>query len=337
MALIDMVSQLTEEVPALSRPQAKRYINRAWRVVEDACTWSYQLQQGSFSTPNVTTAGTFTCALDSNTITGDATASAAWAALPFYWRPAVQQIRAQGFSIYSIIAYDDTDPNAIILTLDRPFTDPLPNFSNVGYQMFMQYIAAPPRFKRWLTIADMFNCWALDLWSSKRTVDLTDPARLYTSNPAMCFGVGEDQRGAKTTTPSATIGQQLYELYPTPQTKIGYQTYYVQLHGPLVNNSDTLPFPITEGVVIDKALTYAYRWAESRKDVMAAKGSGASYITLKRDSETEFATRLKTLRLEDRDAVDSYQVNMRAATNSFRGLMPYFNSTAGRANMGFGG
>ena len=74
----------------------------------------------------------------------------------------------------------------------------------------------------------------------------------------------------------------------------------------LVNNSDTLPPPIDEEVVTQKALTWAYRDAEARKDIMAAKGSGGNYLGLKKESETDFLTRLKTLRLLDRDAVDSY-------------------------------
>lgn len=333
MALIDMTSELTEIVPAMSRGRARRLINRAWKVVQDSCLWSFQLNQGGFSTPEITTAGTFSVTLGQSTITGDATASAAWQALPSYWAPTLQQIRAQGFSIYSVIAMDTTNPNAVVLTLDRPFVDPLPFFTGVGYQMFQAYIPAPLRFKRWLTIADMFNCWSLDIWTSRRTIDLADPARLYTSNPSMALGLGQDRRGAGTLYASATLGQQLFELYPNPQTEISYQTYYVAEAPYLINNSDTLPDPIDEELVTQKALTWAYRDAEGRKDIMAAKGAGANFLALKKDSETDFLARLKTLRLLDRDAVDSYKANMKSATTGFQG-MPYYNAPAGRANMG---
>ncbi len=332
MAFIDMTSEITDLVPKLSRVRAKRLINRALRYVEDSCLWSFQLGQGGFSTPEVTTGGSISCVLNSNQITCDATASAEMLALPFYWSPTVQQIRAQGFSIYSIIALDSTNPDAVVLTLDRPFIDPLPFFTGVGYQMFQAYIAAPPRFKRWLTIADMFDCWSLDIWTSKRTIDLDDPARLYTSNPDTAMGIGQDMRGKGTATPSATLGQQLYELYPNPQTQISYQTYFAQYAGPLVNNSDTLPEPITEEVVTQKALTWAYRDAEARKDVLAARGSGANFLALKKEAEADFLYRLKTLRLLDRDAVNAYMVQMNGALAGFK--MAYFNAPAGRANMG---
>ena len=331
--LIDMVSELEKLVPGLSRIRAKTLVNRAFQYVQDSCLWSFQLQRGGFSTPEVTTAGTISCTLGQNTITGDSVASAAWIAQPLYWAPTLQQIRAQGFSIYSVIAMDITNPSAVVLTLDRPFVDPLPFFTGVGYQMFQAYIAAPPRFKRWLTIADMFNCWALDIWTARRTIDLRDPARLYTSNPAMALAMGQDLRGGGTPNQSATYQQQLYELYPNPQTEIAYQTYFVQDWPQLVSNSDTLPPPIDDEVVTQKALTWAYRDAESRKDVMAAKGSGGNYLALKKDSEEDFLVRLKTLRLKDRDAVDSYFADMKSAT---AGLMPYYNPMSGTANMGIG-
>ncbi|MDE2099389.1 MAG: hypothetical protein KGL39_19210 [Patescibacteria group bacterium] len=334
MALIDMASELSEAIPSLDRVYAKTLVKRAYRYVCDSNLWSFQLAQGGFSTPNITTAGSISIpgGINSNTIVGDATASAAWTALPFYFSPTVQQIRANGYSIYSIIAIDTTNPNAVVLTLDRPFIDPLVSYTGVGYQMFQAYIAAPKGFKRWLNIADMFNCWSLDIWTSRRTVNMVDPARLYTSNPICVFGLGADQRGYGTPNASSTIGQQLYELYPNPSTAISYQTYYVWEGPDLVNNSDTVPFPITQDVVLEKAKTYAYEWAEARKDVMAAKGSGANYVTLKRDAEATFQSRLKSLRLLDKDAVDAFNINMGGFMQRYR--MPYFNSPAGRANMG---
>lgn len=335
MAFVDMKAELSDAIPGMSRVYAGTLINRAYRVVRDSNLWSFQLGQGGFSTPNVTTGGSISVPfIGSNQIIGDAAASAQWSALPFYWAPTFQQIRAQGYSIYSIIAMDTTIPTAVVLTLDRPFIDPLPFMTGVGYQMFQAYIPAPPHFKRWLNVADMFNCWALDIWTSRRTINQDDSTRLYTSNPRALLGLGTDQRGAGTTTPSSTLGQQLYELYPNPSTKISYQTYYVVQGADLVSNSDEFPYPITQEVVLSKARTYAYEWAEARKDVMAAKGSGANYSLLKKEGEAEFLARLKTIRLIDKDQVDSYNVNMQ---NSLNGLMPYFNAQVGRANMGRGG
>ena len=325
MALVDMSSEITDLVPALGRVRARKLINRAWKIVQDSCLWSFQLAQGSFSTPPITTAGTMTCTLGSNQVTGDAVASAAWLALPFYWRATTQQFRAQGYSVYSVIALDSTNPAAVVLTLDRNFTDPLPFYSGVAYQMYGAYIPMPVGFKRFLSVADMFDCWTMDIWTPRRTLDYYDPPRLVSSNPTVCAPLGADRRGAGTATPSATLNQQLIELYPYPTYPIAYQWYAVIEAPYLVNNSDTLPPPIDEEVVTQKALTWAYRDAEARKDIMAAKGSAGNYLGLKKESETDFLTRLKTLRLLDRDAVDSYQANVSMATQGFTNRA-YFNS-----------
>ena len=318
-------------MPALSRVRAKRLINRAWKIVQDSSLWSFQLQQGGFSTPNISTAGSCTFALGSDQVTGDAAASAQWLALPFYWSPTTQQIRAQGYSVYSIIAMDTTDPNAVVLTLDRNFVDPLPFYTGVAYQMYGAYIPAPIGFKRWLTVADMFDQWSMDIWTGRRTQDLIDPARQVSSNPYRMLPLGTDRRGAGTGTPSATLNQQLYEMYPYPTTEIAYQWYAVVEWPYLVNPSDTLPSPIDEEVVTQKALTWAYRDSEARRDIMAAKGSGGNFLGLKKDSEADFLTRLKTLRLMDREAVDAFEIDMRAAT---KGLTagPFFNSQTMRSS-----
>lgn len=332
---IDLKAELAQAIPGLSRIYAGTLINRAWNVIRQANLWSFQLGQGGFSTPGVTTAGSITVSggLGSSTLIGNAAATSAWAALPFYFIPTVQQIRVTGYSIYSIISYD-TVINApfATLTLDRPFIDPLPSFSGVGYQMFQAFIPAPPNFMRWLSVADMFNCYALDIWTSRRTIDLRDPARLYTSNPCCMLPIGIDARGAGTPNASATVGQMLYELYPTPTTAISYQTYFVTRGASLVNNSDELPYPISNDLVLSKARSYAYEWAEARKDVMTAKGSGANYAGLKKMAEDEFLSRLKHTRLLDRDLVDAFNVRMNAMMSTYR--QPYFNSTSGRANMG---
>ena len=337
MAFIDLKAELAQSIPGLSRIYAGTLVKRALQRVLDSNLWSFQLQQYGFSTPNVMTAGTIsipTPVLGGTTIIGDATATAAWLNLPFYFLPTVQQIRANGYSIYSIIAYDNgqdpvNSPNYpfATLTLDRPFIDPLPFTTDVAYQMFQAYIPAPPQFKRWLTVADMFNCWALDVWTSRRSIDIRDPARLYTSDPNYILPYGTDARPG-----SATFGQMLYELYPNPQTAISYQCYYVSQGPQLVNNSDTLPYPLSEDLILSQARCYAYEWAESRKDVMAAKGSGANYSNLLKEAKADHLNFLKTTRLLDKDQVDSFMVNMNDFVSSYK--MPYFNAAIGRANMG---
>ena len=333
MAFVDMFSEITELVPSLSRVRAKKLVNRALKYVQDSNLWSFQLLQGGFSTPNISTEGSISIPyLGSSQIIGDVNASAQWQSLPFIWAPTTQQIRAQGYSIYSVIAidYGTINPPYATLTLDRPFIDPLPSLTGVGYQMYQAYQPMPVGFRRFLSCMDMFDMWFMDIWTSRRTEDLRDPTRLISSNPYRMLPLGTDRRGAGTPTPSATLNQQLYEMYPYPTTEIAYQWYAVIDWPELAANSDTLPPQITEEVVVQKALTWAYRDAESRKDIMAAKGSGGNYLALKKQAEEDFLIRLKTLRLLDRDAVDSFMVDLQSFNRGF--VRPWYSSQSMRSS-----
>lgn len=342
MSFLSMKSELAEAIPGMSRIYAGTLINRAWGVVRDSALWSFQLQQGGFATAALVNSGTVTVTPTppSNQVVGDATASAAWAALtwPFI---TMYQFRVEGYSIYSVIGVDFTNPAAVVLYLDRPFIDPVSPTVGAGYQLMTAYLVAPSQsFKRWLSVMDMFNAYALDIWTSRRDVNLSDPTRLYTSDPDVIMGIGQDKRGIGlydvygNSLQSAFVGWQMFELWPNPTGANSYQTWYVDRLPDLVNNDDTLPSPVTDDVVLEKAKVYAYEWAEARKDVMAAKGSGANYLVLAREAEARFLARLKTLRLDDKDNVDAYNQRLNASRGGVF-LNPSYNSVTGRANMGW--
>jgi hypothetical protein len=113
-------------------------------------------------------------------------------------------------------------------------------------------------------------------------------------------------------------------------------TWFVDYGADLVANTDTLPAPIPEEVVMYKSRVYAYEWAEARKDVMAAKGSGANYALLMKEANGEFYNRLKGLRVMDKDVVDALNAKI-TAINGFgiTGLLPWYNAQTGRSGMGW--
>ena len=333
MSFLDMRAELAQAIPGMSRIYAGTLINRAWGVVRDSNLWSFQLKDGSFATPAIVTAGTVTTpALPIvPTIIGDAAATAAWNAILF--PPITQyQFRVGNYSIYNIIAYDTTtNPPFGTLTLDRPYVDPHPSgLSGQAYQMFQVYYPAPSAtFKRYLSVVDLVDCYALGIWTSRRDINWADPARFIVTNPVVIFGKGQDTRPN-----SATLGWQVYEMWPVPTSIISYATYYVDRMPDLVNNSDTLPSPITQDVVLTKARVYAYEWAEARKDVMAARGSGANYSVLWKDAEAAFQARLKTLRLIDRDNVNAFMSRMQQSVANFA-ISAWYNASIARAGMGW--
>ena len=335
MSYLTMKAELSEAIPGLSRIYAGTLINRAWRVVRDSTLWSFQLRQSSFASPAQVQAGTVTTPVPpSNVILGDATATAAWAAIappPFLTQ---YQFRVSDYSIYNVIGYDTTTyaPFAALL-LDRTFVDPVTSPPGNNYQLFQCYYAAPsPTFRRWLSVQDMVNGYALRIWNSRRDLNVLDPQRQITTDPTDILGLGQDTRPG-----SATIGWPWFELWPVPTSRVSYMTWYVDLGGDLVNNSDTLPSPVGEDVVMLKARVYAYEWAEARRDIMAAKGAGPGYLQLMRDVEQRFEFRLKTLRVLDKDSVDATMAQINSANASGWGLNPFYNSSTMRAGMGWPG
>src|SRR5271166_3603093 len=233
MSYLSMTTELTEAIPALSRVYARTLVNRAWRVVRDSALWSFQLKQGSFSTPAIITAGTVTVpALPSpSLIVGDAVASAAWTGLfPFI---TTRQFRIGDYSIYNVIAADFTVPTAVVLTLDRPFAESgvVDQLAGNPYNLFQCYIPAPSAtFRRWLSIQDMVNGWALGISDLRRDVNIIDPQRQQATDPFNIFGMGQDARAG-----SGTLGWQMFELWPYPTSVISYMTWYVDRGADLVS------------------------------------------------------------------------------------------------------
>src|SRR3974390_2159218 len=216
MAFLDMKSELAQAIPGMSRIYAGTLINRAWRIVRDCTIWSFQLFIGSLVTPAMVTRGTVTCpSLPAPTIIGDAAATAAWNALSFPFITQYQ-FRVGNYSIYNVIAYDTTT-NAPFgtLTLAGPFVDRITSLTNNAYQMFQIYYPAPtPDFKRWLSVQDVVDGWSLNIWTGRRDVNFADPMRQMTTNPVAIMGIGQDKRSG-----SATLGYQMYEMWPVPSTK----------------------------------------------------------------------------------------------------------------------
>jgi len=335
MTFLDMKAELAQAIPGMSRIYAGTLLNRAWRIIRDASLWSFQLKDGSFSTPDSVFAGTVTVPSlpTPSIIIGDATASAAWAALTFPFITQYQ-FRISDDCIYNVIAYDTTsNPPFGTLTLDRPFVDPVTTLNNNNYTLAQIYYPAPsPTFKRWLSVQDMIDGYALRIWSSRRDLNILDPQRQITTDPSDILPMGPDTRPG-----SATLGWPMFEMWPSPNTQISYQTWYVDRGADLAANTDELPEPISSDVVLSKARAYAYEWAEARKDVMAAKGSGSNYAVLKKTAEDDFLARLKTLRLLDRDTVDAYAAKINGANGGAGwGLAPFFNAQTMRSGMGWG-
>jgi hypothetical protein len=236
MSLRTITAALRGEVPGTSDAQLKLYVNEALKLIYNDQKWSFQLQTGGWFTPGLlgqnpsnptlgVSPGTITVNTYDTTITGDATASAAWLALvgrPFLTE---YQIRTPYYSLYSIIAVDDTDPAAVVLTIDRPWMEP--DQSAAQYMCYQAYFPAPVTtddFKRFIAIRDTTNAIDIDFWSLRQDdLAVKDPQRTVFNLPCYAVPFQVDQRPN-----SATLGQMLYELWPNPLSALPYTINYMR-------------------------------------------------------------------------------------------------------------
>lgn len=304
-----MIAEMWASVPNYSSLLARTHLQNAWTDVRNMGGWSFQLGNGGFGTPGLTNAGSVTCTFGSPTVTGDAQASAAWVIAS---QPGSlitqQQFRVGAGTIYNIIGADFTNPNAAVLTLDRPFFDTsatVSGSSGLGYSVYQCYFPVPVEdFLAWESVVDINNAIDLCAGTAKRYRDLADafdPQRQIFSNPGTLIPYQVDARVG-----SSTFGWMMYELYPQPQSQFAYQTWYTRSGAPLVNPSDTLPFPITEHVIKTLARVKAYEWAEANKNVANPKGSAPDFRFLMGAAAKEGADQLKELRDLDRNRVDMW-------------------------------
>jgi hypothetical protein len=261
--------------------------------------------------------GTVTLQFGSPNVTGDANASAAWLTASQYGSLITQrQFRSGGVSgagtIYDIVGINITNPSAVVLILDRPFSDPLTSLAlpvaGQKYSIYAPYLVAPcADFERWLSVYDVGNSLWLKVNGDRRARPGPgdDPQRQIFSNPVMLLGLGQDARVG-----SSTPGWQRYELWPGPQNQFLYQAWCLRFGADLVNLSDTLPIGIPESLVKAKARARCYEQAEANKDPQNPRGAGADYRFLIGAALAQYERELMFARLRDRDRVDIFVTTM---------------------------
>lgn len=279
MAFLDLVTTLTGELPGLSPQLARKHINWAWRDIRQMRLWSFLELDGAVVCPTQITEGAAAIVQFTDTVTLDATASAAIAAqLLVGATPGIFNLSIRfGAStpaigqVYNIIDFDNTTPTAVILTLNRIVMEA--TNATAGYQIYRPYITPPiDDFLHWITIVDMVNAFTMSndngrLSRSSAYFDLCDPQRqaqglaywcgayagAYTSNPV-----------TGTVIPQSTVnpGTMIYELWPHPTSG---QTFYVRFRRrgtDFINLLDTQPDGIPDAMILNRAKgQYSYPFA----------------------------------------------------------------------------
>ena len=169
------------------------------------------------------------------------------------------------------------------------------------------YFPAPAGFKKWIFISDTTNNQDMD-WSKLSQADLSDidPQRTDFSQPEFVVPWGVDTRPG-----SATYGQLLFELWEGPITQLPYTWQCLANWPPLVNPSDTLPYPLTEELLKFRAMEVLAIWKETQRGDDMERGSGADWKFVTQASNAEYKNRLKECRNMDRNQVDLYFSRMK--------------------------
>ncbi len=297
MSFQSLVSEVVGVVPGLSPFLADSFVNRALRDILDSRQWSFLQADGAILCPTQITAGTASITQFSDTVTMDATASAALL-VQNASQPTLTslQIRFGGTNnaafagqVYSIAAVDDSTPAAIVLTLDRAVVQ-VTNATS-GYQVYRCYVKPPvDDFLSWQSVVDMTNGWPMKLNLTSSYLDAKDPQRMAQGLAAYVASY----KGNPELQPRPQ-----YEMWPHPTSG---QTFYVRYRRqgePLFASADTQPVIIPDQLILHRVYGwYAYPWAASNVSRFPAL-RGAGWVSLTLDAKRMYAEEILRARKQD--------------------------------------
>lgn len=311
-----MAAELQGNVPNIDAALARTLVQDAWGDVRRIGGWSWQYMQTGFTVPGLLSTGTVTLTFGSPLVTGNALASAAWATASQYGSLLTQrQFRSGGVSgagtIYDILSVSFAVPTAAVITLDRPFSDPLSTMpgplAGQAYSIYQPYIPAPVAdFSRWLSVLDIANSGWLLTRGDRRQVNIANPQRQIFANPDRLLAIGQDSRVG-----SSTSGWERYELWPGPQNQYLYQAWFLRFGLDLIGDDATLPIGIPESLVKARARARCYEQAEANKDPQTSRGAGADFRFLMGAATKQYESELQFARLRDRDKADIFVHTLR--------------------------
>jgi len=329
MAYVNMYQELTGCVPKLPLDYSKTLINRAWRDVRRQNLWSFQLYEGNWVSPALINTGTVTTVQGASTVTFNAAASTAIAAVsaigPFPTNLLQRQFRVGISTIYNIWAYSNSG-GIVTLTLDRPYTDASVTAS--PYTIFQCYYPAPYQdHLLWINVRDIVNFNDLVIYSNRKQVDMMDPQRTIYYLPTYVVAYQQLQN------PNVvTYGVPTFELWGQPQYPITYQLMGIRKGTALVNDTDTLPYAVGEDAVMALSRAYAYEWAEGTKGDLP-RNQGSDFKFLMGAALAEYKRLIRDYRRQDRETTDNWY-EIRRRPTFFANVYGYYSSIGGTANPG---
>lgn len=257
-------SELTGTIQGLDPFLSDHFINRAWRDIRDERQWSFLIQEGILICPTQITAGTVSFTQYGTTLTADATASAALLAVNTVPGLTNMQIRFGGStglgsvgSLYQITDVDDTDPTAIILTVDPLIIEATD--ADATYQCYRALVKPPvDDFLTWISVVDLAN--GLPLTNENQRLsrtswyfDMRDPQR---QAQGLAYFMGAFAGNTALST------RPIYEFWPHPTSGQNWYVRYRRQGTDFTSAIDTQPPIIPDQLILLRAYGwYAYPWA----------------------------------------------------------------------------
>jgi hypothetical protein len=270
-----LYKELTGEIASLPDPLAGRFINRAWKRVNDFRMWSWQvISNAQLFVPAVISSGSCSVQFNSTAVLMDAPATAALNTIAFGNPPLASPILGVGYQIrigtaanglnapigpnYTITGWD----GAGHLTIDAPYGQSAQIGAN--YQVLKAYYAAPflpvtstgpdGQFARYLSIVNLLNGYAItgrQLYFSQEELNRIDPQR-----------GGQGDAYILSLYQTNSLGQPVYEMYPNPVNPATYQANMIS-KGPLLTMTNQLPQVsyALDDVVTFQAKVFCGQWA----------------------------------------------------------------------------
>lgn len=292
MAFIDYQGMLRGWCDQIDPNLAAQLINYAWRDIRDARTWSFLIEESAWVAAALINGGTVSVQNNVNTVTFDATAKALLNAAAANPPINTRQFRVINGLIYNIINYDT---GTGVATLDRPFEET--TNTTASFQVYKCYYEAPTftanatDFNRLLSVVDPIFNRRLDLNKRRQYLDTIDPIRLQQLQPYIVVSYRDS------TSIVAGSYTPRYEMWPHPTNAQAYNLIYLSRGVDFSADTDALPAPIPDELLMERAFYYGFRWqlGNASKSNMPPAALLQS-IAL---SDANYKTRLQQVKLLD--------------------------------------
>lgn len=303
MPFINLWSQLMGHVPRLDPLLAQQLTNRSWIDIRDTRQWSWLRAVGVLNAPGIIGTGTVTTVQYNATVTLDAAANAALNNLN---NPLIteRQFRVGTGPIYNIAAYDN---GASTITLDRPYMDP--SGAGQGYSVYRCYYKPADQsgnttsdfqiFRAVLNPVEGYAILGQNLRVTRMELDARDPTRGSFDLAYALAGYSVD-----------TTGIPIFEAWPHPTSPRAYITLYMR-SGPKISDNQDLPVTVSEDMVVEHALEFAYDWAIANAGRFVEL-KGVNWPLLKAEQKRKYDKMLLDARRRDDNLItDSWLPQLR--------------------------